>query len=165
MNINQWLSSKNPQERIALIAGVTTPVLLLTYLLFWLPFAQEIDKQSHQLKDRQENLAWMQKAASEVMQLRGDGSTTTPTNSNEALFTLIDRTAKKYRLRQAIKRLKPQGSDRVQIWIEQASFDGIIKWLGILQARHTVSIISLNIDRQEKPGLVNARLDLERATQ
>ncbi|RLJ16126.1 type II secretion system protein M [bacterium endosymbiont of Escarpia laminata] len=165
MNINQWLSSKTPQERIALIAGVTTPVLLLAYLLFWLPFAQEIDQQSHQLKDRQENLAWMQKAASEVMQLRGEGSTTTPANSNEALFTLIDRTAKKHRLRHAIKRLKPQGSDRVQIWIEQASFDGIIKWLGLLQARHVVSIISLNIDRQEKPGLVNARLDLERATQ
>ncbi|MBL3601536.1 MAG: hypothetical protein JMN25_17015 [gamma proteobacterium endosymbiont of Lamellibrachia anaximandri] len=29
MNINQWLSSKTPQERMALIAGVATPVLLL----------------------------------------------------------------------------------------------------------------------------------------
>ncbi|WP_177420594.1 type II secretion system protein GspM [endosymbiont of Lamellibrachia barhami] len=72
MNIIQWLSSKTPQERIALIGGVATPVLLLAYLLFWLPFAQEIDKQSRQLKDRQENLAWMQKAAGEVMQLRSE---------------------------------------------------------------------------------------------
>ncbi|MES9848665.1 MAG: type II secretion system protein GspM, partial [Candidatus Thiodiazotropha sp.] len=73
-----------------------------------------------------------------------------------------DRTAKKIRLRQQIQRIKPQGDNAVQLWIEEASFDTIIKWLGQLTQAHAIEIDSLTIDRQDKPGLVNARLVLQR---
>ena len=77
-------------------------------------------------------------------------------------MTLVDRTAKQQQLRQFIQRLKPEGSDSVQLWVEQAPFDVLIRWLGLLLDKHGIVVESINIERQEQAGLINARLNLER---
>ncbi len=59
-----------------------------------------------------------------------------------------------------MKRLEPQGNNKVQIWFENTGFDSLISWLGKLASQHQIHINSINIDRQDTPGTVNARLVL-----
>jgi general secretion pathway protein M len=66
-------------------------------------------------------------------------------------------------MRQQITTIKPQGEDKVQLRIEQAAFDTLLKWLDGLTGQHGIAIESLNVDRQQQPGLVNARLVLQRS--
>jgi general secretion pathway protein M len=159
--MKEWWQSKTPQEHMAMIIGAAAILLLLIYLLMWRPFMQSMDKKALLVESQQVTLKWMQDNLELVQSLRsqqrGRGAT-----SNEALLTLVDRTAKKIQLRQQIQRIKPQGDDAVQLWIEQAPFDTIIKWLGQLTHTHALNIDSLTIDKQDKPGLVNARLVLQR---
>ncbi|MEW8049091.1 MAG: type II secretion system protein M [Candidatus Thiodiazotropha sp.] len=159
--MKEWWQSKTPQEHMALMIGAAAILLLLVYLLLWRPFNQALDKKALLVESQQLTLNWMQDNLDLVKSLRnqqrGKG-----TGSNEALLTLVDRTAKKIRLRQQIQRIKPQGDNAVQLWIEEAPFDTIIKWLGQLTQTHAIEIDSLTIDRQDKPGLVNARLVLQR---
>ncbi|MEW8521768.1 MAG: type II secretion system protein M [Candidatus Thiodiazotropha endolucinida] len=159
--MKEWWQSKTPQEHMALIIGAAAILLLLVYLLMWRPFNQALDKKALLVESQQLTLNWMQENLDLVKNLRSQQRGKSA-SSNEALLTLVDRTAKKIRLRQQIQRIKPQGDNAVQLWIEEAPFDTIIKWLGQLTQTHAIEIDSLTIDRQDKPGLVNARLVLQR---
>ncbi|MBT3030392.1 MAG: type II secretion system protein M [Candidatus Thiodiazotropha endolucinida] len=159
--MKEWWQSKTPQEHMALIIGAAAILLLLVYLLMWRPFNQALDKKALLVESQQLTLNWMQDNLDLVKNLRSQQRGKSA-GSNEALLTLVDRTAKKIRLRQQIQRIKPQGDNAVQLWIEEAPFDTIIKWLGQLTQTHAIEIDSLTIDRQDKPGLVNARLVLQR---
>ncbi|MES9988603.1 MAG: type II secretion system protein M [Candidatus Thiodiazotropha endolucinida] len=159
--MKEWWQSKTPQEHMALIIGAAAILLLLVYLLMWRPFNQALDKKALLVESQQLTLNWMQENLDLVKNLRSQQRGKSA-GSNEALLTLVDRTAKKIRLRQQIQRIKPQGDNAVQLWIEEAPFDTIIKWLGQLTQTHAIEIDSLTIDRQDKPGLVNARLVLQR---
>ncbi|MET0070310.1 MAG: type II secretion system protein GspM [Candidatus Thiodiazotropha sp.] len=159
--MKEWWQSKTPQEHMAMIIGAVAVLLLLVYLLMWRPFTQALEKKALLVESQQITLNWMQDNLDLVRSLRsqqrGKGA-----GSNEALLTLVDRTAKQIQLRQQIQRIKPQGDNAVQLWIEEAPFDTIMKWLGQLTLTHAIEIDSLTIDRQEKQGLVNARLVLQR---
>ncbi|MBV2122714.1 MAG: type II secretion system protein M [Candidatus Thiodiazotropha sp. (ex Ctena orbiculata)] len=159
--MKQWWLSKTPQEHLAMIVGGTAVLLLLIYLIVWRPFQQSLEQKALLVKSQESTLQWMKDNADLVKNMRsnqpGKGAA-----SNEALLTLVDRTAKRGQLRQQIKRIKPQGDDSVQLWVEQASFDTLIRWLGQMTQEHALNIESLNIDRQDAPGLINARVVLQR---
>jgi len=160
--MKQWWLSRTPKDRQAVTVTAIVVLLLLIYLLVWLPFSQRI-AQTRQLVSGQKNtLKWMQQHAAEVQRLRAAQSSSSRTTNHQALLTLVDRTAKQNHLRERIQRLKPQGSDSVQLWMEQAPFDTLIKWLGDLSVQYSISVESVNIERLETPGLVNARLNLHR---
>ncbi|MCG7911155.1 MAG: general secretion pathway protein GspM [gamma proteobacterium symbiont of Stewartia floridana] len=159
--MKQWWLSKTPQEHLAMIVGGTAVLLLLIYLIVWRPFQQSLEQKALLVKSQESTLQWMKDNADLVKNMRsnqpGKGAA-----SNEALLTLVDRTAKRVQLRQQIKRIKPQGDDSVQLWVEQASFDTLIRWLGQMTQEYALNIESLNIDRQDAPGLINARVVLQR---
>ncbi|MCG7904983.1 MAG: type II secretion system protein M [Candidatus Thiodiazotropha taylori] len=159
--MKQWWLSKTPQEHLAMIVGGTAVLLLLIYLIVWRPFQQSLEQKALLVKSQESTLQWMKDNADLVKNMRsnqpGKGAA-----SNEALLTLVDRTAKRIQLRQQIKRIKPQGDDSVQLWVEQASFDTLIRWLGQMTQEYALNIESLNIDRQDAPGLINARVVLQR---
>jgi general secretion pathway protein M len=158
-----WWLSKNPREQMALVAAAAALLLFLIYLLAWQPFMDSVEQKRLQVKSQQVTLDWMKQNLGEIQHIRSQRRTAGISNTNEALLTMVDRTAKQSQLRQQIQRIKPQGDDTVQLWVEQAAFDTLVKWLGGLSLQYGIQIESLNIDRQESPGIVNARLVLQRA--
>jgi general secretion pathway protein M len=159
--MKQWWQSKTPQEHMAMIIGGAAVLLLLIYLIIWRPFQQSLEEKALLVKSQESTLQWMKDNAELVKNLRRSGNNK-GTASNEALLTLVDRTAKSIQLRQQIKRIKPQGDDAVQLWVEQAAFDTLVLWLSQMTQEYALNIESLNIDRQDAPGLVNARVVLQR---
>jgi general secretion pathway protein M len=160
--MKQWWMSRTSQEQRALMIGGAVVCLLMIYLLIWEPFAERVDIAAMRVKSQQSTLIWMQESAARIKQLKSSGSAGKPAASNQALLTLVDRTAKQNRLRDYIQRLKPQGSNSVQIWMEQAPFDNLIKWLGRLESENGVNVESLSISREEGAGMVKARINLQR---
>ncbi|MET0065189.1 MAG: type II secretion system protein M [Candidatus Thiodiazotropha sp.] len=159
--MKQWWQSKTQQEHLAMILGAAAVLILLVYLVFWLPFTRDLEKQAQRVESQTATLQWMQDNVGLVQRMRARQGGSRKV-SNEALLTLVDRTAKTIRMREQIERIKPQGDKAVQLWIEQAPFDILIRWLGQLTEEHGLEIESLNIDRQDGPGLVNARVVVQR---
>lgn len=160
--MKDWWLGKTQQEQLALVGGAAAVLLLLLYLMAWQPFVNAVEKQRMQVKNQQITLDWMQQALPEFQSLSRNNRATGSSRSNEALLTLVDRTAKQKQLRQQFQRLKPQGDNTVQLWVEQAPFDTLLNWLGNLTSQYGIQIETLSIDRQELPGIVNARLVLQR---
>jgi general secretion pathway protein M len=159
--MKQWFFSRQPQERLALIVMAIFIIGAALYTLFWLPLNEDIAQKQIWVTEQQKTLDWMQRTAVEINHLKP--TSRQQKKSDEALLTTIDRTAKQQRIREAVKRIKPQGDNKAQLWLEQASFDRMIRWLDLLQQRHNISISTITIDRQSGSGLVNARINLERS--
>lgn len=160
--MKEWWLGKTPREQLMLTAAAAVVLLFLIYLLAWQPFMDSLEQKRLQVNSQQITLDWMRQQLPEIQRLRAQSGSSGAKRSNEALLTLVDRTAKQSQLRQQIQRIKPQGDDKVQLWVEQAAFDTLLKWLGGLSVGHGIQIASLTIDRQELTGIVNARLVLER---
>ncbi len=157
-----WWLTKTQREQLMLIAAAAVILLFLIYILAWQPFSQAVEQKRLLVGSQQTTLDWMEQTLPEIQSLRGQQNRQTKT-SNEALLTLVDRTAKQRQLRQQIQRIKPQGDDTVQLWVEQVAFDTLLKWLGELSLQYGIAVDSLNIDRQDLPGIVNAKLVLQRS--
>ena len=156
-----WYLSKDPSERIIILFIGVIIVLALFYLLVWSPISISHHRNLSQLEQKRELLNWMQGASAEIKQLQ-NSSPQTGRRSGPLLST-VDSTIKSSGLSQSMKRLEPQGNDKVQIWFENTAFDALTLWLGTMANQYHIQIESINIDRQPESGKVNARLVLIKA--
>ena len=160
--MKDWWLSRTSQDRMAILITASVLGLLLVYLLIWLPFNKQIITKRNLVESQRATLEWMKKSAAEVRSLRSRQTRNNTKVSNEALLTLVDRTAKQNQLNEYIQRLKPQDNDSVQLWLEKAPFDRLVQWLGLLVRQYDIELDAINIERDESSGLVDARLTLLR---
>ena len=160
--MKEWWHSRTPQDRSAILIGASVVGLLLIYLFGWLPFNKQIAVKRGLVEGQLATLEWMKKSAAEIRSLRSGQTRPDTRVSNEALLTLVDRTAKQNHLSKYIQRLKPQNNDSVQLWLEHAPFDRLVQWLGLLARQYAIGLDSISVDRDEASGLVDARLTLLR---
>lgn len=158
--ITAWLDSKEPRERLILIAGAILLCLFLIYSLVVQPLASGLDKREQLLEEQRETLAWMKKSAEEIKMLKRFSSSRQGTGSKQSLLSTVDRTAKTVLPREVIRRVEPQGNNQVQLWVEKAPFDPLLLWISTLQQRYAITVSSISIDRKEQ-GIVNARISLK----
>ena len=163
--MKDWWLSRTSQDRMAILITASVVGLLLVYLFGWLPFDKQVVAKRTLMESQMATLEWMKRSAEEVQSLRS-GLPKKPNTkaSNEALLTLVDRTAKQNQLSKYIQRLKPQDNDSVQLWLEQAPFDRLVQWLGLLVRQYNIELDSINIERDESSGMVDARLTLLRGS-
>lgn len=150
------------RDRLLLIIGGALVALLLFVFAIWLPLDQRIERLQETV-DRQLALrAWMTESAQEVRRLKASSPRTGV--ADQSLLAFTDRTAREAGLASALRRVEPEGSDRVRIVLEQASFDTMIGWLEQLAGRFGVRIAGITIERREEAGLVNVRVVLQAPT-
>ena len=162
--MKDWWLSRTPQDKTAILITTSVVGLLLIYLFAWLPFNKQINAKRALVESQLATLNWMKQSATEIQSLRGRQTGNHNRANNEALLTLVDRTAKQNHLRKYIQRLKPQDNDSVQLWLENAPFDSLIQWLAILNKQYEINLDTISIERQQSSGLIDARLTLLRGS-
>ncbi len=157
--MNYWQQLK-PRERIILIllGGVVSIVLL--YIAVLEPFQLKVEQLESRITKQKTDIQWMRNAALEIKQLQGNaiGNSQRNLRKGQSLLALVDRTAKQNKLASAMKRVEPDGSKRVRVWLEKATFDDVTKWLFKLQNDYQLEIESAVFDRTEDDGRVDVRL-------
>jgi len=156
-----WAQLK-PRERMLLIGGGVFIILLMLYSLLWDPLVKKADQLNNSIPAQMELVAWMEQAALEVQELKANKQEKPQIKGGQSMLAVIDRTAKQRRL--SMKRVEPDGSTRVRVWLERASFDDLLLWIGSVQREYGIRIDSVVVDKEDEPGLVNARLTFEGAS-
>jgi general secretion pathway protein M len=153
-----WFSNLEVNERRMLIVGGGLLLVMLLYIGIWEPLTNKVETLRVSTAEQTALLTWMRSTAQEVKQLRGRGSQQVKPASGQSLLTLVDRTAKSGRLGTALKRVQPDGSEKVGVWLEAANFDDLVRWLAVLETRHSVRVVSSVFQSLETSGRVDARL-------
>ena len=91
---------------------------------------------------------WFEKAAAQGM-------------AGRSLLSVTDGSARTAGLGDALKRVEPDGSTGVRVWLEGAPFDSVIGWLRVMSSSYGVDVDSASIERTATAGRVNARLSLQ----
>jgi general secretion pathway protein M len=156
--MKQWFLSREPREQRALLIGAGALILMILYIGVWEPITGRVQTAREVVQQKQTDLRWMQNAMAQIRILRAQRQNAQRPATTQSLLALVDRTAKSANVREEIRRIRPQGNDRVQLWIEQAAFDPLVQWLGTLQTQYGVRVANLTVEQGEQQGLVSARL-------
>ena len=155
-----WWEGLSRRERLLTAGGMTLTLALLLYALVWQPFQASHRRLRQSVAEQRAELAAMRQIAGEIKRLGGSGVTTASPVDGRSLLTLVDQTARAAGLGAALKRVTPQGENRLGVQFDAVEFDQLAPWLGALERNHHVAIINLSVDRATA-GRVNARLTVQ----
>ena len=161
--MKEWFAGLEQRERRLVMGAAALLLVMLLYVAAWEPLVNNVGELRDATAHQRETLLWMQQAAREVKQLRGAGGARTRPASGQSLLSLVDRTAKSGKLGTALKRVQPDGEQRVRVWLEGAGFDDVVRWLVQLERIHGVTVGDSVFEAKEEAGRVDARLVFEAA--
>lgn len=161
--MKEWWLGLQSRERKTLIMGGVVLLISVVYFGMWEPFQTKLARLEQAVEKNRALLGWMERSAAQVEALRrvNRPAAGKRVSDGRSLLALVDQTAKRSRLGAALKRVEPEGKAAVRVWLEQAPFDDMMRWLSQLEQRNGIVIKSITIDRQDTPGRVNARIRLE----
>jgi len=80
--------------------------------------------------------------------------------SDQTLLTLASISAKEKDI--AFKRFQPDGDSLLQLWLEDANFDTLLRWLFEIETKNGIRVAQISVERTKRDGFVNARVTLVR---
>jgi len=159
--MREWLEGLEPRERLLVIAGTGLLAVFLVFALVWLPLHSGYKDLRARVAEQHDTIAWMQRSVKQIEQLKRSGGTAVTGLGGRSLLAVTDSTARAGGLGTELKRVEPEGKDSVRVWLDGASFDVLVKWLGTLSATHGIHVDNATLERNDAPGRVNARLTLQ----
>jgi general secretion pathway protein M len=150
-----------PREQI-LVAGAGLAVLLaLIYLALWQPFALAREHRADDLRSARELATRIEQIGAAAQQSRSARGA--PVVGPEvSLLAAVDQASKDGILGKPLSRINPDGEKQVRVWVDDVSFDALLRWMDDLQSRYGVRIDAVAIERRPAAGMVSARLTLMR---
>ena len=146
-----------PRDRLAAKALAAFVVCMVASLGVWEPM-QSFAADARTDRDSNRDLyAWMM--ATRGQAAAAAGSTAGPRGpTGQTLLTRVSRTAQQHQIKP--NRLQPEGEGNVSVWFDAVAFNSLVRWLQELERKEGISVQQISVDRQDKPGLVNARIVL-----
>jgi general secretion pathway protein M len=157
--MKKWFAGLEPRERLLVSGGAVVLVLLLLYVVIWEPIASGYRNLQEDVAEQKQTLAWMQQAASQIKTLQRSSTGEVRGLGGRSLLAVVDQSARSAGLGDSIKRIEPDGSKGVKVWLEGVAFDPMILWLGKLTRTYQIETSLITIEPQGG-GRVNARLTL-----
>ncbi len=158
--MKEWFAGLDPRERQLVSGGAVVVLLLLLYMMVWDPIVSSYRDLKDDVSEQAQTLAWMQQTAAQIKALqRSGGGGGTQGLGGRSLLSVVDQSARNGGLGDSIKRIEPDGSKGVKVWLEGVAFDPMILWLGKLTRTYQVETSLITIEPQGG-GRVNARLTL-----
>ena len=154
-----WWENLSRRERLQTAGGAALTLGLLLYALAWQPFQASHRRLRQSVAEQRAELAAMRRMAEEIRRLDGSSKTLSMVD-DRSLLTLVDQTARTAGLGAALKRVAPQGENRLGVEFDAVEFDRLVPWLGALERDHRIAIVNLNVDRVAA-GRVNARATVQ----
>ena len=162
--MKDWFRNRSPLEQLTIGLGAGALVLVILWLLVWEPVSQERHKFQTKVEREQVVLLQLQQLASEADRLAEAGDTgNSEARGDQSLLSLADRTVRAAGLAGALRRIEPEGENRVRLWLQQAPFDTMVSWLQSLAADYGIQVLSASINAGDSTGLVVADITLNDA--
>lgn len=155
-----WLQLSS-RDKTTLLLGLVIVLPLLVYALLWEPFTQRLAHLEQRVSQQRSDVLWMQHAEREAHALKTSSPASQPA-THGSLLTLSDASSKRHQLNESVKRVQPDGAHSVRIYLEEADFSDLLRWLDELTLQHQILLTALSIEgNKDTPGRVNARVVLE----
>mgnify|MGYP001827342260 CR=1 FL=1 len=159
--MKEWFQGLGSREQMLLGAGAIVLVLLLVYGLVWAPLGEGYNTMKTRVSAQRDTAEWLEQGAQTLQQLKRRAPAARGLGG-KSLLAMADSTARSNGLGPSLKRVEPEGSRNVRVWLDDASFDLVVKWLGTLSTSYGIETDSATMERVAgETGKINARLTLQ----
>jgi len=146
-----------PREQHILRLGAILLGLLLVYLFIVDPVYSGRDLAEQRLRSSREAYSLAQRQALDLKA----ASSNPGAKASGSLLTRVESSAEQQGLREALERMQPSGEDQIQVSLEGASYDQLIKWLGDLN-QQGIRALRVDIQPDRTSDLLGVQLLLTR---
>jgi general secretion pathway protein M len=156
----QWLERFNQlqvREQWLVGAGAVFVVVVLLWAAIWQPIMGGRAARATQLADARAIATRLETVAAQVQSRRGGPAA----RSSESVLAVVSRTSRNALAGKAPKNIQDEGA-HVRVWLEDATFNDLVTWIADLQRTYGIRVARADIEKKPTPGVVDARLQLER---
>ncbi len=159
--MRRWFYSLDDRERTVVSLGLLSLLLITIYLFIIEPTGKAVEQLNHRLIARDAEYKQLQQIAQEYKSLDQADNKTVP-KLDRSLLSLIDQSSQEAGIKQAIKRLTPEGDKKVRVHFEGAEFNRVIGWLVTNYQQQGVSVSGLTVRKTDEPGMISGTVMLVR---
>ena len=147
-----------PREQNLITALLVVVLVAIVYLVLMFPAQNSVADASKKLEAKQSLLLWMQ-ANEEQAIAAGKSSAGRRTGGNQNLLGVVNSTASRNQI--TLQRYEPEGKEKLRVWLEDASFNNMVRWLHQLESQNGITVASISMDSENDPGLISAKIVLK----
>lgn len=140
--------SFTPVEQLVVTALGVLIVLVLIFVLIWMPVYQWKNEKVAEYERQQELVAWIHAQGPKVKGRSGGGGKLPP---GQTLQSVITRDSQRIKI--VLQRTEPKGQN-LRVWVNEVSFDLLMRWLLDLKRRYGIETVDVAIEY--KPNLKGA---------
>ena len=159
--MREWINGLEARERMFLQWGGVITVGMMVYLLIVEPLGHGVTQNEKRIAGQRQQIEKLDKIIAEYKAI---GPVLNRKDKNKAsILSIIDQTSSRLGLKASMKRLTPDGKDKVRIRMEQAGFDKVMSWLAMLSKEHQINTEALSLrPNEDDQGVVSGNLTLHR---
>jgi type II secretory pathway component PulM len=157
--MKEWYLRQNSRDRMIVIALGVLVALSLLYLLAWYPLQSKLSRTESAISSKSETLDFIRTGSARLKAAGGVQSESKTTN--KATYQLIDDIRGKHQVARA-DRIDPTNNNGARVSFSDVKFDNLVKMLAELES-YGVTVSIINITRKDAPGMVSARITMEKS--
>jgi type II secretory pathway component PulM len=156
--MKEWFAQLNQREQMSLLLLGLALGLYLIYMFVWLPLDARREQLALQNTAIAESQVRVDAMVSEVLQLRQSGA---QSGARRNLMSVINESTG--RLQLPVIRLQPNSRGEIQVRVENASFDDVLKWLYEMEYAEGLLVREVSLTQASTVGRVNVTVRIAEA--
>ena len=156
--MREWFLGLNQREQMSVMALGVAVVLYVLFQFVWTPLEQKRESLALQNTAVAQSLVRVDAMVSELQALRDSGANV---GTRRNLTSVINQTTG--RLNLPVSRLQPNSRGEIQVRLENAAFDDLLKWLHEMEYREGLLVREVSITQGGATGRVNATVRMAQA--
>lgn len=134
--IHKWYLEQTDKGRV-LVAIATVMLLYFIFIeLIYGTWKREFSNLEYEVQEKVETVAFMQAEIQKNRSLleSAKNQSNASKRNGRSFISVIEDSAKKYKIYSSIERISPDKSGRVKVWINNANFEFWLKWVEKLKS-------------------------------
>ena len=156
--MKDWFAQLSQRDQMSLMVLAVVLALYLLYMLVWSPLDNRRDDLALQNTAIAESRVRVDAMVSEVLQLRQSGA---KPGAKRNLTSVIN--ASTSRLQLPVIRLQPNSRGEIQVRVENANFDDVLKWLYEMEYKEGLLVREVSLVQTGSVGRVNVTVRIAEA--
>jgi general secretion pathway protein M len=156
--VKEWFSQLNQREQLSLLLLGLALLLYLLYILVLSPLESQREQLIAQNSAVTESQGRVDAMVSQLLQLRQGGA---KAGAKRNLTSVINQSTS--RLQLPVIRLQPNSRGEIQVRIENASFNDVLKWLNEMEYTESLLVREVSVTPAASAGRVNITVRIAEA--
>lgn len=156
--MKEWFSQLNQREQLSLLLLSLALLVYLLYILVLSPLESEREQLMAQNSAVIESQGRVDAMVSQLLQLREGGA---KAGAKRNLTSVINQSTS--RLQLPVMRLQPNSRGEIQVRIENASFNDVLKWLNEMEYTESLLVREVSVTPAASAGRVNITVRIAEA--